>query len=207
MGEKVKQMLDDIMPAILSGSRQTLREIRAKDDEVDLLYAQILDYMGELSKGSLTDDQTGEFLELMAALADLEHIGDTIETNLVDLGMARIGADVAISEPTRKVLRGFHDAVRTATHRAIDAVANSDSEAAEEVIAMKSTITRLSDSAAVHQASRLVAEEPKRIPAYTIEIDIIEKQKRIYYFAKRMAKTVTALEEPPEREEKTQLAS
>lgn len=207
MGEKVKQMLDDIMPAILSGSRQTLREIRAKDDEVDLLYAQILDYMGELSKGSLTDDQTGEFLELMAALADLEQIGDTIETNLVDLGMARIGADVAISEPTRKVLRGFHDAVRTATHRAIDAVANSDSEAAEEVIAMKSTIARLSDSAAVHQASRLVAEEPKRIPAYTIEIDIVEKQKRIYYFAKRMAKTVTALEEPPEREEKTQWAS
>jgi phosphate:Na+ symporter len=37
---------------------------------------------------------------------------------------------------------------------------------------------------------RLVAAEPKRIPAYTIEVDIIEKLKRIYYFAKRMAKTV-----------------
>jgi phosphate:Na+ symporter len=39
-----------------------------------------------------------------------------------------------------------------------------------------------------------VAEEPNRIPAYTIEIDIIEKLKRIYYFAKRMAKTVTTQE-------------
>jgi len=52
----------------------------------------------------------------------------------------------------------------------------------------------MTDSAAAHQAERLVAEEPNRIPAYTIEVDIIEKQKRIYYFAKRMAKSVTALE-------------
>ena len=41
------------------------------------------------------------------------------------------------------------------------------------------------------EMKRLVAEEPNRLAAYTIEIDIIEKLKRIYYFAKRMAKTVT----------------
>jgi len=44
-----------------------------------------------------------------------------------------------------------------------------------------------------------VAEEPNRIQAYTIEVDIIEKQKRIYYFAKRMAKSVFPSDE---REEK-----
>jgi phosphate:Na+ symporter len=45
-------------------------------------------------------------------------------------------------------------------------------------------------SAALHQARRLVAEEPNRLSSYTVEMDIIEKLKRIYYFAKRMAKTV-----------------
>jgi phosphate:Na+ symporter len=62
---------------------------------------------------------------------------------------------------------------------------------------MKQEITQIVESAAAHQAQRLVAEEPNRIPAYTIEMDIIEKLKRIYYFAKRMAKTV---ETAPERE-------
>ncbi|MDJ0740146.1 MAG: Na/Pi cotransporter family protein [Gammaproteobacteria bacterium] len=199
MGEVVMRMLDQIMPAILVGNTATLQRIRETDDEVDVLYAQILDYMGQLSKGAMTDDQTDEFLQLMAALSDLENIGDTIETNLVDLGTARIEADVSISGPTRRVLNDFHDVVKTATARAIDAVATGNADAAHEVIAMKTDINRLSDSAAVHQASRLVAQEPKRIPAYTIEIDIIEKQKRIYYFAKRMAKTVIAqqaLDEP-----------
>ncbi|MDH3888154.1 MAG: hypothetical protein OEU78_06620, partial [Gammaproteobacteria bacterium] len=41
-----------------------------------------------------------------------------------------------------------------------------------------------------HQATRLVVDEPHRLAAYTLEIDIIERLKRIYYFAKRMAKAV-----------------
>lgn len=190
MGSVVQRMLEQIMPAILTGSTQTLKTIRETDDEVDILYAQILDYMGQLGKGELTEDETVEFLELMAALSDLENIGDTIETNLVDLGGDRIAEKISISEPTRKVLSDFHELVKTATAKAVDAVAHNDPQAAHDVIDMKAEVTRISDSAAAHQASRLVALEPNRIPAYTIEIDIIEKQKRIYYFAKRMAKSV-----------------
>ena len=36
--------------------------------------------------------------------------------------------------------------------------------------------------------------------AYTTEIDVIEKLKRIYYFAKRMAKTVAPAEVATEAE-------
>ena len=55
---------------------------------------------------------------------------------------------------------------------------------------MKNTISRLAEKAQAHQAERLVAPEPGRLEAYTVEIDLIEKLKRIYYFAKRMAKDV-----------------
>ena len=200
MGGVVQEMLDDIMPAILKGNKSTLKKIRGRDDEVDILYAQILEYMGQISKGTMTEAQTDEFLELMTALGDLENIGDTIETNLVDLGYDRIDTGVSISEPTREVLSNFQEVVKTATAQAIQAVAQSDQEAAEAVLAMKDDIDKLADSAAIHQATRLVAREPNRIPAYTIEIDIIEKQKRIYNFARRMAKSVTALDERDELE-------
>jgi phosphate:Na+ symporter len=42
---------------------------------------------------------------------------------------------------------------------------------------------------------RLVATEPNRLPAYRMEVDVIEKLKRIYYFAKRLAKTVVTDDE------------
>ena len=200
MGDTVQKMLDRIMPAILGGKKETLEEIRQMDDEVDILYEQILDYMGKISKGTLTESQTQELLNLMTALSELENIGDTVETNLVDLGNDRIDAGFKISESTAKVLNGFQDVVKKALKGAILAVAHNNREAAEEVIRMKDEITELADSAAAHQASRLVAEEPNRIAAYTTEIDIIEKQKRIYYFSKRMAKTVLAPDEQFELE-------
>ncbi|MCP5406339.1 MAG: Na/Pi cotransporter family protein [Chromatiaceae bacterium] len=198
MGETVQEMLKEIMPAILSGNRETLKEIRDKDDLVDLLYAQIIDYMGRISKRTLTEQQTNEFMGLMEAVTALENIGDTIETNLVVLGNERIEAGVSISKPTRKVLSDFHLVIERALDTAIQAVSQGNQEAAKLVIDMKEEISKLADSAATHQAARLVAEEPNRIPAYTIEIDIIEKQKRIYYFAKRMAKSVFTLGEDPE---------
>ena len=200
MGERVQAMVDKIMPAILSGNKNTLTEIREMDDEVDILYEQILEYMGGISKGTLTEAQTQELLNLMTALSELENIGDTVETNLVDLGNDRIDAGFSISESTAKVLNDFHDVVKKALSGAILAVAHNSPEAAQEVIKMKDEITDLAESAAAHQASRLVAEEPNRIAAYTTEIDIIEKQKRIYYFSKRMAKTVLAPDEQIELE-------
>lgn len=192
MGEKVQIMLDIIMPAILSGDRNKLSEIRDMDEDVDLLYDQIIDYMGRISKQSLTDDQTEDFLQLMSAVNDLENIGDTIETNLVDLGLHRIDADFSISRPTQKVLTDFHQVVTRAFNSAVHAVSQNNLEAAHSVMKMKQEINKLVSSAAEHQAERLVAEEPNRIAAYTIEVDIIEKQKRIYTFARAMAKSVIA---------------
>jgi phosphate:Na+ symporter len=190
MGELVQGMMARIMPAILSGNKETLHDIERMDDDVDRLHAQIIDYLGKVSRLSLTQAQTKELLRLMDAVNDLENIGDIIETNLVVLGHERIDEGVSISQPTREVLTNFHVAVNRAVESAVQAVAQKNELAARSVTSMKQEISHIADSAAAHQAQRLVAEEPNRIPAYTIEIDIIEKLKRIYYFAKRMAKTV-----------------
>ena len=178
------------MPAILDGSKKTISKIESRDDEVDLLYEQIVDYLGQISQQKLTDSQTEELLALMDAVGDLENIGDTIETNLVDLGMEHVTSEFTISPSTRKVLTNFHEEVNKAVDGAIQAVSQNNVVVAQLVIDMKDNIAHLAKAATEHQAKRLVVNEPNRIAAYTTEIDIIEKQKRIYYFAKRMAKTV-----------------
>ncbi|MCK4707438.1 MAG: Na/Pi cotransporter family protein, partial [Gammaproteobacteria bacterium] len=192
MGEKVENMLNSIMPAIISGDRKTLLAVREQDEEVDLLYDQIIEYMGRISKGSLSNSQMQDFLQLMSAVNQLENIGDTIETNMVDLGFSRFDAGFSISEATQKVLSDFHQVVTRSVSGAIQAVSQNNEVAAMQVIDMKQEIIDLVDSATEHQAERLVAEEPNRIAAYTVEIDIIEKQRRIYSFAKSMAKSVIA---------------
>ena len=194
MGERVRKMLEGIMPAIINGDRMLLRNIAKIDDEVDILYGHIVTYLGRISQKALTEDQTRVLVNLMAAANDLENIGDIIETDMVHLGNEGIDARVSISKDTRAVLQKLHDIVSISTELAIDAVMEDDQRAAQEVIAMKDDISRLSESAALHEARRLVAEEPNRLAAYTMEMDLIEKLKRIYYFAKRMAKAVVPAE-------------
>jgi phosphate:Na+ symporter len=190
MGETVNEMLERIMPAIIAGDREGLEEVRRMDDAVDILYASTVEYLGKISKQQLSEEEMKEFFRLMEAVINLENIGDIIETNLVVLGYDRIEQAVKVSPPTQEVLNGFQKAITSAVRAAVEAVSQRSEAAAQAVVGMKNEINRIADSAALHETRRLVAEEPNRIPAYTLEVDIIEKQKRIYYFAKRMAKTV-----------------
>ena len=191
MGDRVNEMLQKILPAIVAGDREMLKEVAKIDDEVDILHGDIVTYLGDISRKSLTEDQTRELVNLMSAVNDLENMGDIIETDLVHLGNERIRDEVSISKETQEVLKELHDTVANTVKIAFNAVTENNEVAAQDVIHMKADINRMMDSAAQHEARRLVAEEPGRLPAYVLEIDIIEKLKRIYYFAKRMAKVVT----------------
>jgi phosphate:Na+ symporter len=194
MGDLVTEMSGDILPAVLAGSREDLRSFKARDDSVDALHGRIVTYLGRVSQEHLTEVQTEELVRLMEATNDLENIGDVIETNLVSLGHSRLDDGVRVSDETRKVIREFHAVVTRALDMALMAVTQRNERAASEVIEMKDGINRLADSAALHEARRLVAAEPGRLAAYAMEVDLLENLKRIYYFCKRMARAAL----PPE---------
>ncbi len=190
MGEYVNQMLTTSMPAFLEGDRERVKEISQIDEKVDALYSDIVEYLGKISRKSLTDSQARENANLLAAANDLESIGDIIETDAVDLAEQCFNNDVRISKATQKVLGDLHITIAGTVDRALHSVAMNDSETAQNVISMKSGIQAKVELAEEHQAKRLIVDAPNRIEAYSIEMEAIEKLKRIYYFAKRMAKTV-----------------
>ena len=187
-GKRVLDMMQQILPALIDGDKEALKEIAKIDDVVDTLHGHIITYLGKLSRKTLTDKQSDEFVNLMAAANDLESIGDVIETDLVYLGMERIENGITISAATREVFENLHKEVSMSVAMALNAVMEKDEEAALGVLGMKDYIGLLVQSADRHQAQRLVADEPNRLEAYAMEIDVIEKLKRIYYFSKRIAK-------------------
>jgi phosphate:Na+ symporter len=97
---------------------------------------------------------------------------------------------VTISESTLEVITGFHAVVTRALAAAMQAVTQKNEEVALRVIAMKPEVNRLADSAALHETRRLIVREPNRLPSYTVEVDMLQNLKRIFYFAKRMARVV-----------------
>jgi phosphate:Na+ symporter len=194
MGKRVDLMNSAMMPAVLTGNKESLLTVREMDEEVDVLYKHIVNYLADVSKLKLNEYQTQKMVKLMATVNDLEHIGDVIEVNLVELGEQRITQGFKISVATQKVINTVHVVVSDALKAAVRAV-EEDEGFAMRVISMKTDLDRLGEQAELHQAQRLVSEDSGKFEAYSVEVDIIEKLKRIYYHARRMAKTVVELEQ------------
>lgn len=195
MGRRVDLMNSAMMPAVLTGDKESLQVVREMDEEVDVLYKHIVNYLANVSKLKLNDYQTNKMVKLMAAANDLEHIGDLIEVNMVGLGEDRIKKGFEISKPTQDVINTVHLVVSDALKAAVWAVVEEDNDFAMRVIAMKADLNRLIEKAEMHQSERLICEDSGKFEAYSVEVDIIEKLKRIYYHSKRMAKTVVEMGE------------
>jgi len=195
MGKRVDFMSSAMMPAVLTGNKESLISVRDMDEEVDILYKHIVNYLAKISTLKLNEYQTQKMMKLLSAVNDLETVGDLIEVNMVELGMRRIEKGFKISEPTKKVINTVHTVVSDALKAALMAVVEDDKDYAIRVISMKADMERLKEEADLHQARRLVSEDSGKFEAYSVEVDIIEKLKRIYHHARSMAKTVVEIEE------------
>ena len=198
MGRRVDLMNSAMMPAVVSGNKESLLAVREMYEEVDILHKHLVTYLARVSQLKLNEYQTNKFMNLMTAVNNLDYVGDLIEVNMVDLGMRRIQKGFKISEATQKVLNTLHVVVSDALKAAVRAVVEEDKDFAHRVIIMKEDVSRLIEKADLHQAKRLVSEDSGKFEAYSVEVDIIEKLKRIYYYAKQMAKTVIGVGEEAE---------
>jgi len=198
MANRTRTMLHESLSAILDGDRQDLAAVEAMDDDLDLLHGAISEYLGRISGRRLAKASTEEMLALMEAANELESIGDIIETNLVGLGMARIEQDIRVSPETRMMLEEFHATVVEAVDLAMMAVTQKNAEAAHRVTSMKTTINSLERAALAHEAERLVADAPMRIPTYRFETDVVSNLKRVFYHAKRIARVAVPKAERPD---------
>ena len=190
MAGHVLPMVRDAGPAVLAGSHADLDRLHNRDSEVDILDAAILKYLGQVSREELTPKEADMLKDLLNVATLYESIGDVVETDLVHVGRKRLAHDVRVSGDTRDVLLNLANEVIAALETATEAVDRGDKGLAMKVIEAKSDVNVLADRVSDRLVERLVAEEPHRTSAYRAESQLIEHFKRIYYFAKRIAKIV-----------------
>lgn len=190
LGANTLSMVRRSLAIVLRSTEDELTKLKKMDNDVDKLHGAVVTYLGRLSQENLSDWQSRRLHDYLAAANYIENIADVVETNLVDAGQARLKYDLTISDVTRDVLTAFHRKVCWSVEHAVRALVQDDKQVAKEVIAAKPEINRLAADAELHLTRRLAADEPNRLAAFKIESEIIEYLKRVYYFAKRIAKDV-----------------
>lgn len=200
LGAAALHMMRGALNTVIRGTNEEINALEDLDNNVDALYGAIVTYLGRLSKENLSNHQTAQLQDYLAAANYIESIGDMIETNLVDAARDRLRAKLHISQATEDVLCALNKEVGWATERAIRAIVSNDQDSAREVAEAKVEINRLATAAEAHLSQRLSADEPNRLATFRLESEVMEYLRRMYYFAKRIAKLVGEVEFHEEQE-------
>ena len=196
LGACAYRMVRETLTPVIRGTRGDLRSLEKLDEDVDRLHAALITFLGRLSQENLSTRQSQRLHVYMTAANYLESIGDLIETNIVEAGLERLNHNIQISGSTEGIFKGLHEKVAWATRTAVQSLVEADVEKALGVVSAKEEVNRLAEEAEVHLSRRLTAAAPNRLAAFRIESELVEYFKRVYYFAKRIAKIAAAESQP-----------
>ncbi len=190
LGDRAYEMVERALPVALRGDRADLEALARCDDEIDTLHEAVVNYLGSLSKKRLLQPETETLYDYMAVANNLEGIGDLVETDIVAAGMERLDANVRVGYSTETELTALHRRVCETLALSLEALDASDQQRAREVLDASEEINRLVDGIEQHLVGRLTADAADRMTHYRIETDITQYLKSVYYFSRRIARSL-----------------
>jgi phosphate:Na+ symporter len=175
---------------------RTALETRVAD--VQTLHDAIVDYARRVLQKKVTARDTEELERVLGAANHLQNIGDTIAMNIGSLVAETQRRGLEVSPETQRMMQDLLKSVGVAISNASRAVADEDLALARAVIESKHEIVEQVAALKRRLADRLATGGEDRLTLYRLESQLVETLQRLYYFAKRIAKTVAVDMPEPE---------
>ena len=188
MGRFALTMMSELPHAVLEKDKHHVDTIVTLDDKVDVLEAAIFEFLGKIRQQSLTSEESKAHQDLMTATVNLETLSDVIETDLSNMAKIMIDKDQRISKTVRRAFGELYTEVFRSVDLAIKSIRDEDQNAASQVIKKKATIRALSENLLALESAELGHDRAEALESARIEISLIDKLRRTYRLARRIAK-------------------
>lgn len=189
VGGIVLEMLRMLDPILGNRDAAALNDIERRDDEVDILEAEIIAYLAKLRSGTLTEQESLEFQGLMSAADNLESLADVIETDLVALAHKTAALSATSGEKTRAMLTELYGTIVEVVELTVQAVEQNDQRAAESVMLLEDTVSAQANKLLARKAERLTPDDQEYLELVRLEMSFIDHMRRIYTLARRASKS------------------
>ncbi len=179
LGDRVADMLRLSMTVFEKDDTKLRRDVEVADDAVDRLHEAIKLYLVQVSRHELGLDMSRRYIEILSFVTNLEHIGDIIDKNLMELAAKKTKYRRAFSPEGLAELKQFHRRVTENLQLAFNVFMSRDVELAKKLLAEKTAIRAAELSAADSHFARLREGRPESIETSSIHLDIVRDLKRI----------------------------
>ena len=180
MGEMVEAMLGQAMTAFMTQDRNLVIEISRKDNAVDRLHEAIKLYVVKLTRDSLEEPEGRRAMEIIAFVINMEHIGDIIDKNLMELAAKKIRHGLQFSTQGAEELQAMHKRVLDDMRLAFGIFISGDVKIARQLLDGKTRFREAEIAASESHLARLREERPESIETSALHIDILRDLKRIH---------------------------
>jgi phosphate:Na+ symporter len=180
MGDIVESMLRQTMTAFMTDDRRLVSEIERMDNAVDRLHEVIKLYVTEITRESL-DGQNGQrAMEIIAFSINLEHIGDIIDKNLMELASKKIKNHLKFSAEGAADLGAMHQRVVDNLKLALGVFMSGEVAIARQLLREKVQIREVERAAAEGHFARLREGRPESIETSSLHLDVLRDLKRVH---------------------------
>src|SRR6202453_2924710 len=180
MGDLIETMLRQAMTALLTNDRKLVSAISRMDDAVDSLNEAVKMYVTRMTRDSLDDRDGYRAMEIVSFAINLEHVGDIIDKNLMDVAAKKIRRGITFSKEGEAELVEFHQQVVDSLRLSVGIFMSGDVSVARQLIAAKTLLREKEFAAAETYLSRLRHGTPDTMESYSLDLDILRDLKRIH---------------------------
>jgi phosphate:Na+ symporter len=150
------------------------------DDAVDSLNEAVKMYVTRMTRDSLDDRDGYRAMEIVSFSINLEHVGDIIDKNLMDVAAKKIRRGITFSKEGEAELVEFHQQVIDSLRLSVGIFMSGDVNVARQLVAAKTLLREREFAAAETYLSRLRHGTPDTMESYSLDLDILRDLKRIH---------------------------
>lgn len=180
LGDLVAHMLADAMTALMTGDRKIVQAVSDTDDTVDRLHASIKHYVVKVTRDSLDDAEGRRAMEIISFAINLEHIGDIVDKNLLELASKKIKRRLVFSDEGAQELVTLHAHLQEDLKLSLAVLVAQDPKVARELLVRQERFRRTELAAAEAHFERLREARRESIETSTLHLDALRDLARIH---------------------------
>jgi len=156
-----------------------LQDVVKMDDTVDSLHQAIKFYLTDVSREPMNDKDSRRAQEILSFTINLEHIGDIVDKNLMELAAKKIRNKLHFSDEGFVEIASLHRRLMDNFKLAVAVFMSDDVEMARRLLTEKARFRQLELDAAESHLARLRVNRLESIDTSSIHLDILNEFRRI----------------------------
>ncbi|RYE82225.1 MAG: Na/Pi cotransporter family protein, partial [Hyphomicrobiales bacterium] len=179
MADVIDRMLRASQQAFHQDDHEKISATRKMDDILDTLFSAIQRYLGTIGQEQLGETDARRMADTLALAINLEHIGDIIDRNLMDIAAKRIQSGTKLPEDAKRQIDDMHARLLDHLQLAVAVFMSGDVKAAHRLVSEKEGFRDIERATTQRHFVHMQGGRRERIDASSMQLDITRDLKRI----------------------------